>query len=336
MNYGLIVICDEDSDYANSLADYFRIKGCLASEIVVFTRMNYFADFVTKNAVDILIIHTDFFQSLDSIPLTRNIFVLCEDYTSDSATNTLPLYKYTSAEELLRQVMTNYEPAGTKTCLSFHKHKKGKIIGICSPLGRCGKTSLSLSLGLRLSLKASCLLISFDEASSLHIFSSDNTHSGNSLSDLLYYFFQSPDLLESKVISGTKKLQGLDYITPSIQSGIYSEVSGEDMAAFLSTLIDIGRYDYIIVDLGPLSFTFPLLMLCEHLILAQLDGDAYAELKVSAYLEFISSYAGVSHISPQRVTIPRTTFTPDVSQYLITVTSGEFAQFTASLLQADI
>lgn len=336
MNYGLIVICDEDADYANCLADYFRIKGCLASEIVVFTRLNPFTDFLTKNAVDILIVHTALYQSIHDIPLTKNIFVLCENSTCDEYTEALPLYKYTSAEELLRQVMSNYEPSGASACITFHKHVKGSILGICSPLGRCGKTSLALSLGLRLSLNYSCLFISFDEASSLHIFSSDTVPNGISLSDLLYYFFQSPELLESKVMSGIMKLQGMDIIPPSDQSGMYSEMSTDDLVSFLSTLSRMGKYDYIIVDFGPLSFSLPLLNLCDRLILTQLDEDAYARFKVDTYLDFIQGYDHTGHITPQRVTIPKVTFTPDVSQYLLSITSGEFAHLTASLLQQEL
>lgn len=336
MNYGLIVICDEDPEYADCLADYFRIKGCLASEIVVFTKQSPFVDFVEKNVVDILIIHEKYFQSMTNVPLIKNVFVLCENSTSDMYTNVNTLFKYTSAEELLRQVMANYVPTGTRACLSFHKYKKGKVLGVCSPLGRCGKTSLALSLGLKLSLKHSCLFISFDDASSLRIFSSDGESLGKSISDLIYYFFQSPDLLESKLMSGIRKIQSMDFIPPSEQSCIYSEVSVEDLAAFLSKLIDMGKYDYIIVDFGMLSFTFPLLKLCDHIFLAELENDSYSASRISAYLDFIHNHNQDNRIALHRVSIPHVTFSPDASQYLFNVTSGELGHFTASLLQSGI
>lgn len=341
LNYGLIVIFDVDSDYADCLADYFRTKGCLASEIVVFTKKEPFLDFVEKNPVDILIINQELQELINGIS-SNNIFLLCEDRTSvPDTTNTHSLYKYSSAEELLRQVMADYNPFGTGTCISFSGHRAGKLVGICSPLGRCGKTSFSLSLGLRLSLKNTCLFITFDEVSSIHMFPERRRSQEKNLADLLYYFLQSPDLMESRLLSTIKSVQNLDCISPSVQPGIYAEVTPDDWISFLSCLKASRRYDYIVLDFGTLQPVSHLLRLCDHIFIPELRDDSYSETKLSLFLEFLNSvHDGAASNKPDssqklpihRISVPFVNFSPNGTEYLVSLTSGELGQFTASIL----
>lgn len=332
MNYGLIVIFDEDCEYANCLADYFRIKGCLASEIVVFTKQNPFMDFIDTNPVDILIVHEDYYNLVKDKPNFTNVFVLTENPASDLDTRTHYLYKYTSADELLRQVMTDYEPIGNRAGLTFHRHLKCRIIGVASPVGRCGKTSFALSLGLKLSSGHSCLFISFDFSSPADIILKNRDTGVRNLYDLLYYFIQSPDLLESRFLSAVKSVQGLDFIPPSEQYGLLSEISTEDMAAFLSKIAAMNKYDYIIIDFGYLSSVSPLLSLCDHIFLPELKDDLYCQHKLSVFHKFIKSQEHGEAIAFHSIFVPFVTFCPDVTEYLLTLTSGELGQFTSSIL----
>lgn len=341
LNYGLIVIFDEDSDYADCLADYFRTKGCLASEIVVFTKKDPFLDFIEKNSVDILIINQELKELINGIS-SDNIFLLCETKVSvpDTA-NTHFLYKYSSAEELLRQVMADYNPSGTGACISFTGRGDGKIIGICSPLGRCGKTSFSLSLGLRLSLNNTCLFISFDECSSIHLFPERRRPQEKNLTDLLYYFLQSPELMESRLLSTIKSVQNLDCISPSVQPGIYTEVTPDDWISFLSCLKALRRYDYIVLDFGTLQPVSHMLKLCNHIFIPELKNDSYSETKLSLFLESLNSAHGSNasgkpdggnNLPIHRIFVPFVNFSPNGTDYLVSLTSGELGQFTALII----
>ena len=148
MNNGLIAICDEDSDYANSLAAYFRLKGSLASEIVVFTKWDNFSRFSKEHNIDILIMQEDFTDSITSLSY-NNLFILCDNSPREDLDDSHKIYKYNSAEEILRIIMANYDTSQPTSLLSFHKYRKSKLIGIASPIGRCGKTSLGLGLALK-------------------------------------------------------------------------------------------------------------------------------------------------------------------------------------------
>ena len=125
MNNGLIAICDEDSEYANNLAAYFRIKGSLASDIVVFTECDSFSQYAQNHSLDILIIQEDFLDSLTN-PSHSNLFILCENQTREGLDDPHKIYKYSSAEDILRIIMANYDTKTPASCLSFHKYKKAR------------------------------------------------------------------------------------------------------------------------------------------------------------------------------------------------------------------
>ena len=327
MNYGLIVIFDEDICYADCLAEYFRTKGCLASELVVFTKKESFLDFTEKYPIDILIINEVFLELLNSIS-SNNIFILCENRLSvPNTANAHSLYKYSSAEELLRQVMSEYTPKASGPCISFKGKGDGKLIGISSPVGRCGKTSFALSLGLKLSLKHSCLFISFDELSSMYFILGQNTAGKKNLADLLYYFLQSPRLMDSKLISTITSFQNLDCISPAVSPGIYNEIALEDWISFISSLKGLKRYEYIILDFGTLQPVSHLLKMCQYIFVPGIKDDSYSDKKLSLFMDILES-----DLSVHKILLPSVNFSSIGTDYLTSLTSGELGLFTSTII----
>ena len=252
MNYGLIAIYDNDSEYANCLANYFRLKGCLSSEIVVFTRENFFSDFVQEHSIDILLINQALISSLYDLTLNNNIFVLGEQRNISYEGVGHYIYKYSSAEDILRFTMASYEPSDLCPHISFIGKKNCNIVGIYSPLCRCGKTSFSLALAIQYGMRSSCLFLSMDEASTLrYLLNLNDTYKG--FDDLLYYFLQSSTAFESKLVSITKQICGIDVVPPFAKPAMFSELSTADWSRFIQTLADIGKYEYIVIDFGAAS-----------------------------------------------------------------------------------
>ena len=331
LNYGLIAICDEDSDYANSIAAYFRIKGSLASEIAVFTDYQNFSSYAQDKNIDILIIQEDFYDSIKQ-PSHLNLFVLCENQTREDIDDSHKIYKYNSAEEILRIIMANYDKARPNSCLSFHKYRKTKVIGVASPLGRCGKTSLALSLGLKLSQHHSCLFITFDECSPLRIslFKKESKHS--SLTDIIYYFLQSMDISDNRILSCFQTFQGMDYILPSEQLETYSELQQEDLLNFLLSITGLGKYDYVIIDWGIFSYNYSALKICDVLLLPILKTDQYSCNKISIYLETLRHQYKDDTIQMKELALPHIDASTSCSEYTFLLTSQAMGNFCTSLI----
>ena len=331
MNYGLIAICDKDSDYANSLADYFRVKGCLSSEIVVFTKYEHFSEFFDTHTLDILLINESFYASHTAIS-SPNLFKLCETRMYEEDEDEICLFKYTSAEELLREVMAHYKPVmNSSIAIPFSKLRKSKLIGIYSPVHRCGKSSFSLALALQHSLKYTCLFLSFDDYSSLRALSGEICENDKTIDDLLYYFEQSSDVFHSKLLSVIRHFQQLDYIAPSSKCCTICDISSSRQIIFLEKLMDIGRYEYIFVDFGSLSPIYPLLPLCSKLYVPYIENDCYSDYKLCAFKDSLKSILPDNSIPVEELPLPSTHYNHNVSEYIYSLTSGDMGRLTASL-----
>ena len=332
MKYGLIAICDEDSDYANSLAAYFRIKGSLASEIIVFTEYDHFAHFENIQNIDILIMQEDFLDSLTN-PSHPNLFILCENQTRYDYEDAHKIYKYNSAEEILRIIMANYDISANTPFFTFHKYTKSKIIGISSPVGRCGKTSLSLSLGLKLSQNNSCLFITFDECSPLRISLFRKDLKSSSFADILYYFLQSMDATDNRILSCFQSFQGMDYIPPSEQLGTFSELTKEELYSFLVNIAALGKYDYIIIDWGNFSYDYSLIKMCDTLLLPKIDNDLYSDQKNSYFFDSINAQTTDEKNLIKEISLPFIYYSSVATEYTLELTSGLFGSICSNLIR---
>lgn len=334
MNYGLIAIYDSDIEYANCLADYFRLKGCLSFEIVVFTRKDSFDSFVKEHNIDILIVDQKLTDTVNFENPSHNLFILCEHQVALQSDVGYLLFKYTSAEELLREIMANYEPTGSTPSIAFSTKQRTQIIGVYSPVCRCGKTSFSLSLAMQYGLKHSCLFLSMDEASPLrHLLYGDGnqTHS-KSLDDLLYYYLQSPEVFESRLLSVVTHLNGVDIIPPSDKLAIYHEMPVSDWLSFLKHIINTERYDYIILDFGCISPVYPLLGICNRLYMPELADDEYARDKISLFMDSLHYADPDNNIHFQKVTLPNITYHGCGSEYTYALSMGELAHLTSTMI----
>ena len=333
LNYGQIAIFDNDSDYANSLADYFRLKGCISSQIVVFTKIDSFKDYASGHSFDILLINHEFISDIgadiDSLP--QNFFILCEQKNFIKPDNVMYLFKYTSAEDILRQVMTSYKPTSVGATISFCDNHRCNIIGVYSPVNRCGKTSFALALALHFSLVSSCVFLSFDSFSTLNSLIPDASKANKTIDDLLYYFTGSPKLLDSKLLSVVKHIQQLDVISPSEHTCAITEFSTSERLQFIHSLADTGRYDYIFIDIGSISPVYSILQLCQRVYIPAPPNDSYSEEKLNLFMASIDNLTSEGRVHAKRVSPPVIHFNNRGSEYLYTLTSGDMKHFVTSL-----
>lgn len=248
MNNGLIAIMDSEEEYAIRLADYFRIKSGLNYTIQVFTDFYSFLEYDKKNVTDILIVSELFGDYLQDLKNTRQIYILSEGTVDISLKEYSAIYKYQSSENIIREVMTNYAATALPENGFFVKEKKSRIIGVYSPVKRCGKSTFSLFLGYALKKKGRTLFISLEEYSSLSFFTGAD-YVGN-LSDLIYFYKQTPYNLDKKIISLAHNYNGLEFIPPVNFPSDLRFLNGTQWCEFFNLISDYGLYDNIIIDIS--------------------------------------------------------------------------------------
>ena len=333
MNYGQIAIFDNNSDYANCLADYFRLKGCISSQIVVFTKLDSFKEYSKRQVFDILLINNEFISDIDikadSHP--QNLFILCEQRITSQNDDNMYLFKYCSAEDILRQVMTGYKPSFSGFNITFCDNHKCNIIGIYSPVSRCGKTSFSLALALHFSMCNSCVFMSFDNFSTLGNFVSNEPGNEKTIDDLLYYFTGSPDILASKLLSVVKRILQLDVIPSSKQYCAITDMTTDEQVQFINSIAETGKYDYIFIDMGSISPVHPILQICNTIYITAPQNDQYSDEKINMFMASLDNLNAEGRLPIKRVTPPVVHFNRHGSEYLYSLTSDEMKQFIISL-----
>lgn len=135
-----IVFIDHDYTYLEPLIEKFVSEiGSEKTEISVITEEESFQNyFSVMRSADIMLINKSMYTEKLSMHDIKNIFFLCETEDSDA----LSIFKYTSTKEIFEYVM-NYIDSGIKSKMT--DVRKSMLIGIYSPAGGCGKTTVALA-----------------------------------------------------------------------------------------------------------------------------------------------------------------------------------------------
>lgn len=209
------------------------------------------------------------------------MYILSEGSIDISLTEYSYIYKYQSAENIVREIMTNYVALNIPQSRISLKTADTVIRSVYSPVKRCGKTTFALVLGCLLAKNERSLYISFEEYSCISYYT--GTVCNEDFSDLLYFYRQNPFNLDKKLLSMSHSLHQLDYIPPVRFSLDLKYLSGEDWCEFLRDIIAVGRYQNIILDISDsIVDIFPLLSMSDIVYFPILD-DAISMEKTNRF-----------------------------------------------------
>ena len=180
----MMAVYDTDPVYAERLSDYVnrKEKGIFFAQ--AFTSREKLMDFAKGNEIDVLLSG----EPVDSgevsgIPSHQKIY-LTEDREKRTGQE---IYKYQSGDDIIREVMAVYcELPGMEPALSALLGKRKRLIGVFSPVGRCGKTCLALAIGLLLAKEEKVLFVSLDTFTGFTELINEPWK--RDLSDLIYYY----------------------------------------------------------------------------------------------------------------------------------------------------
>jgi hypothetical protein len=161
---------------------------------------------------------------------------------------------------------------------------KTEVIGVYSPVGRCGKSRFALTLGRVLGEREKVLYLSLEAFSDLYRWLTDS--GGGDFSDLLYYLSQGR--LSGSVLKRiARSYQGVSMIGPAVNPEDILGLNVSDCRAVLECAAEAG-YRSVILDIGA-AYPDPagLLALCSR-IFAPVTEEETARLKwihFSTYME---------------------------------------------------
>lgn len=274
MNNGLIVILDGNEKYAKCLCEYLDSHTGIGYKITTFTKLDEFLNFSVLGQIDILLVDDYMFKELPLYKVSFiNLFILSVKKDSTAIQKDdftfFTFFKYQSIQSLIHKIMSNLSIDSSLYNAKTLKDAPS-MIGVYSPIKRCGKTSFSIALATVYSSMESTLLISFDENATEYL----NIHSSQkNLSDLMLYLLEGGSSLIGHLDSTVCSVNGLDIVPPALYSDDIRNLSSDILIRFFS-LLKKTHYRYIIVDFADtLSDMSSLFNTCNKIYMPVINDD---------------------------------------------------------------
>ena len=253
-------------------------------EIQIFSDKEKLTDYLKANNPQMLVLSEECsmedYEKLDE--KSKKIMYL-SDHNDESKENYI--YKYQSTDRILEQMMKHMETDGEKT--SSDNSVISHMYGVYAPMGRCGKTTLSLLIGESLSRKNSVLYIGFDELSFFEDEENESREHGN-LSDA-YFYYQKEDL-NKKLSSLVSHWHSVDILAGMNCPEDLSVIPVSEWKRLIENLAKESGYGAIVVDFGTkLWLAGGMFELCKHIYIPTLT-DRYAKDKQRLFDEWSENH----------------------------------------------
>ncbi len=300
------VIYSPDERYAGKIYEYICAKLKENHEVLLFTKIEPLEDYLDATRADILLAETG--EEDDYMKSHADIFVrLSEENPENPDDNSV--CKYSSAEDLLRKVMSICAAGNTVDPDRERLAGSCEVIGVYSPVKRCFQTTFAITLGQILAGKRKTLYLNFEGFSGFDII--QGKRHKNDLMDLLYFSECDLGSFSYRVNSMAERIGELDYVPPvRIYTG-YMDVNKAQWLKLIRRIKTETDYECLILDLSDyISGLFDILAECEEIYTITGDGEL-AAAKIAQY-EVLLSEGGYEELlqKTKKVRIPRFTGIP--------------------------
>ena len=326
MTKQIMAILDEDEFFVTRLAEYINKREAIPFRAVPFTEVRMLEKYAAVHDTGILLADENCLASLEGM---AGSFPVCISLTKQkgeraAAREGSALYRYQPADRLISEIMSMI---GSEALAE--SGPRPELIGVCSPAGRSGKTSLAIALGFALSAGKRTLYINLESTHGFYELGVC-TAGRTDMSDLLYCFRTSPDQLPGTLQDVTERWQDLDYIVPARSCEDLKEIAADEWYEMFRKIAGAGSYGAMILDIDAgMKELCPLLSRCRSVYVPVIREDT-SEAKVRSFLSALSE-GGVnpSKIFTVQVPVPaRTGRWPDC------LSQGEIAAFAGRILSS--
>lgn len=332
----IMAVYDEDPFYAERLSDYVNRKEKGIFKAQAFTSKERLEEFARVNDVDVLLTgETVDTEGISELKTVQKIYL-----TEDRGTETSgvreenSIYKYQSGDDIIRDVMAVYcELPGVKAVFPGLLSKEKRIVGVYSPVGRCGKTSLALAMGQVLAKEEKVLFISFDTYTGFSQMLDEQWK--RDFSDLIYYYKQGRfHALRLNTI--VYYLGDMAWIPPFRYPDDYSQVTAEEMADLMTQILNNSNYDTIVLDIGDYDRqVLPILDVCQ-VVYMPVKEDQISMAKMKEFEQYIEAFGNKTLKDKfHKIHVPLMTGTKRMEHFPQELLWGDMGDFVRGLLKGQ-
>lgn len=324
----IMAVYDKDSQYAERFSEMVNRKGNMPFECVAFHSPEEMRSFAQKNHIEILLADDSAdHREMRSIGAHQVIYLT--DGRCREGGDSRAIYKYQAGGKLVREVMTRYSEAGGNAGVPAGG-VCSRIYGVFSPLSKCGKTSIAVTMGILLAQQKPTLLVSLEDFSGLSAMTGE-TGKGD-LSDLMYYYC-SGSYSAAHLAGIVCAVSGLDYI-PTVRYPEDLELpKGEELPGLIRRITMDSGYRNMVIDVGKSRKTTPeILSMCSVIYMpVQEDYQSLSRLsEFERYMEISGNAQTYARI--RRIHVPKMDLNPMSKNYFEELAWGEMGRYVRGLL----
>lgn len=329
----VMAVYDTDPLYAERLSDYVNRKNKGIFEAQAFTSKDKLGEYAKDHRIDVLLTgeQTDS-EGISEIPSGQKIF-LSEDQTS-LGENRQEIYKYQSGDDIIREVMTAYcETASAAEVLPGLMRRGKRVVGIYSPVNRCGKTSLALAIGQLLAKDEKVLFITLDSFAGFT--GLVNECWKRDLSDLIYYHRQGRyNVL--RLNSMVYYFGEMAWLPPLRFPEDINQITSQEMAGLISRILEESDYETIVLDIGEYGREMiPFLEICQ-VVYMPMKEDAFSRAKLDEFDTYLDDL-GKSRLKEKfyKIHVPMVTGIKRMEHFPQELLWGDMGDFVRSMLKGQ-
>ena len=257
----ILAFCDEEEEYAGLMTEYMERQKNLPWTVHTYTDKQKLME-EERNVDMLLVSESAYCEELGGLQAKRLIVLNESGIVRDR--NLRYVNKYQQADQVLREVLAIYLEIAAQVLPNLGMDAKTGFIGFFSPVRRCLQTSFALTMAQLLSRDYRTLYLNFEYFAGRQELLADMET--RDLADLLYFLNAERDKFSLRLQSMVKQVGTLDYIPPMKYGQNLLTVTAEEWMQFLKKLQELGRYEYVVMDLSEcMQGLFDILRICQRI-----------------------------------------------------------------------
>ncbi|MFT4106825.1 MAG: hypothetical protein QM657_13790 [Lacrimispora sp.] len=325
-----MAVYDPDPAYGERFAEYVSHRGQVPFSAQAFTSLQGLKAYAKDHEIELLLIHSSVSaEEAEKIGAARVIRLAGEEEEYEEG-GPVQIYKYQAADSMMREVMACYCSAEGDPVFAGVSGT-GRIIGIYSPVNRCLKTSLALTMGQLMARDLKVLYLNLEDCSGLKHLTGEEYRGG--LSELLYYYSQN-EFNWGRLGSLVYTWGDLDYVPPVRYPEDLFQMTAQSMAELVERIARESAYEAVILDLGQFGAkALEVLEICD-VVYMPVKEDCVSAAKIEEFEEYLLS-SGHEPLKNriQKLKLPYHCNPGRTDNYLEQLLWGELGDYTRQLLR---
>ncbi len=278
-NQVTIILFDTDEEYIVNFNEYLREHQSERYLIITFNSIDMFREFYKDyKEIDMIIVAEYCLEELLPEFDKDNIIVLSENKDIIRIYEYSTIYRFQRTNILISGILSVFaERMNINKSISYVKENSSVIIGIYSPVNRCGKSTLTIELAKKL-FEDNTLIINLEEFSGIMEYL--NIESELNISDLLFFFLKNKGMFDVKLDAVVKKSDKINIIPPVKNQDDLAGINTDIWVDLILKIQGVCEYKVIILDLSNMiKEIFKIFDICRYIFVPYLE-DRISEVKI--------------------------------------------------------